>query len=212
MLETFSIDSLVSTPLFNKDFIYFLHFTCLNLLSLAFAYFSYTQPFLLLTGGVRPNLLLEKGLLGYYLAYHTDNGPEPLTYSDQFVKTAKLTTTSLTGLAVSSIVLVGMFREDDQRFLSKVSLIPVPHAENYSAIVYTFAIKSKSIIDDRFKDHTPSVFSILFPSNLTIAIRNMNSTLDLVLDYVNKYDKIEDLQEEQILISLASTILRKLLI
>ena len=212
ILQTYSSESLVDTFLFNKDFIYLLHFTSLNLLSFSFAYFSYTQPFLNLSGGVRPNLLLDRGLLGYFLAYHTDKGPEPLAYSEQFVKSANISFDSLTALAVSSIVLVGMFNEAEERFISKVSLIPIPNIENYSALIYTFAIKSTHVTDTRFKNKTPTVFAILFPSSLTISVKNMNKTLQQLLAYVIKYETIEDLIEEKNLLSITTAILRKILI
>lgn len=210
ILQTFSSKSLVNTPLFNKDFIYFLHFSCLNLLSFSFAYFSYTQPFLNLTGGVRPNLLLDRGLVGYFLAYHTDNGPEPLAYSKQFVKIANVSFESLLGLAVSSIILVGSYDEKQGKLISKVSIIPIPNINQYSALTFTFGTKSENINDPRFKNNTPTVFAILFPSAMTIAIRGINETLKNVLDYVIKFNKIEDFQKEQILSSLATTILRKI--
>jgi hypothetical protein len=211
-IQTISPDLLIDTPFLNKDLIYFLHFTSLNLISFSVAYFSYTQPFLNLTGGLRPNLLLEKGLIGYYLAYHSDNGPEPLAHSKQFALQANLSFKSLAGLAVSSIVLVGMFSEDDARYVPKVSLIPIPSLENYSAIIYTFSSRSESINDNRFREKTPTVYGILFPSNLTIAIRNMNQTLKYVLEVVSKHPNIDDLNQEDLLSTLTTTIIRKILL
>lgn len=210
VLQTVSVQSLVQTQLFNKDSIYLTHFTFLNLLSFSFAYFSYTQPFLNLSGA-RPDLLIKKGLLGYYLAYHSDNGPEPLTFSQEFVQNSNITEEILLGLAVSSIILVGTFQEEESHFLSKVSLIPIPGMERYSAVVYSFLSKSKGINDERFRNRTPTVFAILFPSNLTIAIRNMHQTLKDVLEYCQKYPSIEELNQFQVLLSLTTIILRKIL-
>ena len=211
VLQTVSPELLVNNPLFNKDLIYFMYFTSLNLLSFSFAFFSYSQPFLNLTGS-RPDLLIKRGLLGYYLASHTDNGPEPLIYSEEFVKNSNMKESSLLALAVSSIILIGMFREENSTFISKVSLIPIPDMENHSALVYSFLSKSKTIKDERIRDKTPCIFAILFPSNLSIAIRNMQNTLNVVLEYFYKYTSIEELNEPQQLLILTSTILRKILL
>ena len=119
---------------------------------------------------------------------------------------------SLLALAVSSIILIGMFREEDSAFISKVSLIPLPDMYSHSAVVYSFLSKSKTIKDERILDRTPCVFAILFPSNLSIAIRNMNKTLNVVLEYFYKFETIEELNQPQQLLMLTSTILRKILL
>ena len=196
-----------------ESYINFVYFVLLNFISIILAYFSYTQPYLHFSGGPRSNLLIEKGFIGYYLASLTDNGPEPLNYSKQFVEYSNMPLKSIIGLAISAISIVGMFTgEREASFSSKVSLIPIPGIENYSALTYTFFTRNMTLLDERNREHDPTVYCILFPSNLTLALRKMNSTLEDVLKVAEQFSTIETLNDDKVLISLSSNVLRKILL
>jgi hypothetical protein len=203
--------STINNYIYNINIMYF---GLLNFISIVLAYFSYTQPYLHFSGGPRTNLLLEKGFIGYYLASLTDDGPTPMKYSKSFEKYSNLQLKSIIGLAVSSISVLGMFSSDTRgdSFSSKVSLLPIPGMANYSALTYTLFIKNSELKDERIKESAPTVYCILFPSNLTVALRKMDQTLEDVLKQVEITDNIEDFNDDFILSSLTNKILRKILL
>ena len=194
-------------------FINLSYFIILNFISIIFTYFSFTQIFLHFSGNPNPNILIKKGFIGYYLASVTENGPEPINYSKTFVEYSKLPAESILGLAYSSISIVGMFSGiENISYSSKVSLIPVPGIENYSSLVYTFFTKNDRAIDERLKIHEPTAYCILFPSNFSLDLSKLTSTIAEVSKILEKNDQLDYINNNEILSSITNGILRKLLV
>lgn len=188
------------------------YYFILNFVSIVFTYFSFNQTFLHFSGSPNPSILIKKGFIGYYLSSVTNNGPEPVLYSQTFVENSKLPQESLLALAFSAISIVGMFSgTKENSFKSRVSLIPVPGTENYSTLVYTFFTKNEANDDERIKEHAPTAYCILFPSNFSLDLRKMTTTLSDVLALLEKDTNITVVNNESTLRSLTEIILRKML-
>ncbi len=195
------------------EFINVSYFITLNLISIMFTYFSFTQTFLHFSGNPNPNTLIKKGFIGYFLASVTNNGPEPLTHSKAFVDYSQLPQESLLGLAFSAISIVGMFSgTKENSFKSRVSLIPVPGTVDYSTLVYTFFVRNEANEDERTKEQAPTAYCIMFPSNFSLDLRKMTSTLSDVLSVVERDRTIENINNDEMLFQLTNIILRKMLV
>ncbi|MFX0091989.1 MAG: hypothetical protein ACFFBD_09520 [Candidatus Hodarchaeota archaeon] len=171
--------------------------------TLLLPYISQDQPFLLLGGGFQPNLMLERGYLGYCLSSWSELGPCPILFSSEFGTFANVSEADLLLLSVKAATTLGGDKS--------IGLVPIPNHADLLALVVTFPIKNHEFTDRRFREGVPSQFAILFPSVMSIALNRINRVLPIVLKKVNQKEDIKALADHNYLQEMAIAALKCLL-
>ncbi|MHA2297975.1 MAG: hypothetical protein ACXADA_18235, partial [Candidatus Hodarchaeales archaeon] len=65
--------------------------------------------------------------------------------------------------------------------------------------------------DPRAKKGVATIFAIIFPSDLTIALQQLSSAMPIVTAVVNKHKNITELMSTELLEQMAVSVLKKLL-
>ncbi|MFW9993864.1 MAG: hypothetical protein ACFFD4_17600 [Candidatus Odinarchaeota archaeon] len=161
-----------------------------------------------------PELAIKNGYIGYCLSSMTLHGPEPLVVSDKFKEFSKISETALLGLSVNSIITSGSFRVDASKSINElISLVPVPEFPQLTALTFSFTSINEELAkqDPRAKKGAATIFAIIFPSDLTIALQRLSSAIPIVIDVVNQHKNINQLMNAKLLERVAILVLKKLL-
>lgn len=174
-----------------------------------FLYFTFQQPYLFMYLGIKKNLI-EKGLIGYFLASMTTNGPEVLIYSEQFKKIHNLEQKTLSDLALYSITSIGIFQES---IYKGNMIIPVPdRKEDLIAFTFSIYLKNKSLESDpRYRKGVPTIFAMLLSSDILKSLSNVGGFYTIFTDYLQKVNisQVQQINDKNML-ELTKTLIQTL--
>ncbi|MHA1968952.1 MAG: hypothetical protein ACW964_14250 [Candidatus Hodarchaeales archaeon] len=206
----------VFTPVedFISDLAYFSISIILSICVVMLYFNSSKTHYLNVFWGMDPELAIKNGYIGYSLFSMTLHGPEPLVVSDKFKEFSKISETALLGLSVNSIITSGSFRGDASKSIGElISLVPVPEFPQLTALTFSFTTINEELAkqDPRAKKGVATIFAIIFPSDLTIALQQLSSAMPIVTAIVNKHKNITELMSTELLEQMAVSVLKKLL-
>jgi len=186
---------------FNTIFTVFMnvlfHYTTLYLLH---------QPYIQFNLGLSPRDLVEQNYVGYILGALTDVGPDVMVTSDVFNSTVGIDEIAIYTLNLGGTTVMGM----NESFANKIAIIPVPHDERLSAIIYAFRTHYQDLNETKEFMTTPAVLAIIIPSVLLINMNNVLSAQRRITTYMEQYSTIELLQDHQVLKKIVTTLLGEL--
>ena len=159
-------------------------------------------------------LAIKDGIIGYILAAMTEQGPTPIAVSEQFKNYSKISDNSISGMAMTSIINVGAFREDpSQLFQETIAITPVPNNPHLSAVVLSFNTKDPELvkIDARMETGIPTVLLIPFPSDLFIALHKFIEIVPILKTELKNGDQLERFKQKEFLEDLTFKIIKELI-
>ena len=172
-----------------------------------FIFFGLKQPYLALFFGLSNNLV-ESGMVGYFLASMSKEGPVPLNISPEFTKLHHFTIEEQNDLALNSISASGIFQEE---FFEGVSIIPLSQStQDLIAITFSFKMLNPSLsFDQRYNLGAPTIYALLLPSLFIQSLSFLDRLNDLFKDWIKLKDfkTIEFMNTEENLILLSKKII-----
>ncbi|MFW9998362.1 MAG: hypothetical protein ACFFD4_40365 [Candidatus Odinarchaeota archaeon] len=172
-------------------------------------YLTFSKPFFLMLRGINPAPLLTRGYVGYFLAAFMDSGPETLFIAPIFKEKMKIDDFSLHKVSLGVLSLISVL--DDRNTVENVSLLPLISEYGVAALAFTFSSKNSATEDQQLKKDTATLFTILFPPIMTLAVNNMSNTLTVVLEQIKRKQTVQELVDQEFLNELTVKALKRLL-
>jgi len=178
----------------------------MNILFYYTVFYLLHQPYMQFNLGLSSRVLVDNNYVGYILGSITEVGPDIILTSEAFNTTVGIDEIALHTVNLGGTTVMGM----NASFANKIAIIPVPHDERLSVIMYAFRTHYQGISETQEQMTTPAVIAVIIPSVLLINMKNVLHTQQQITAYMEQYTNIEQLHDDQVIRNIVSRMLEEL--